>query len=161
MGFMKALFQRLGSIPYLLFGSSLLIVGLLSLNHIVNSFWPIDVQRIDLVRATALDQADPARLLNAANKEIIWVFLAGVLVVITGVSVPLAYVLNQRFNQNESSQFLVVLRQAMWIGLWFAFCIWLQMNRTLGWGVALLVAAVFIVVEVLLQVRTRVSAFGE
>ncbi len=161
MGFMKALFQRLGSIPYLLFGSSLLIVGLLSLNHIVNSFWPIDVQRIDLVRATALDQADPARLLNAANKEIIWVFLAGVLVVITGVSVPLAYVLNQRFSQNESSQFLVVLRQAMWIGLWFAFCIWLQMNRTLGLGVALLVAAVFIVVEVLLQVRTRVSAFGE
>ncbi len=161
MGFMKALFQRLGSIPYLLFGSSLLIVGLLSLNHIVNSFWPIDVQRIDLVRATALDQADPARLLNAANKEIIWVFLAGVLVVITGVSVPLAYVLNQRFSQNESSQFLVVFRQAMWIGLWFAFCIWLQMNRTLGLGVALLVAAVFIVVEVLLQVRTRVSAFGE
>lgn len=161
MGFMKALFQRLGSIPYLLFGSSLLIVGLLSLNHIVNSFWPIDVQRIDLVRATALDQADPARLLNAANKEIIWVFLAGVLVVITGVSVPLAYVLNQRFSQNESSQFLVVLRQAMWIGLWFAFCIWLQMNRTLGLGIALLVAAVFIVVEVLLQVRTRVSAFSE
>lgn len=158
---MKALFQRLGSIPYLLFGSSLLIVGLLSLNHIVNSFWPIDVQRIDLVRATALDQADPARLLNAANKEIIWVFLAGVLVVITGVSVPLAYVLNQRFSQNESSQFLVVLRQAMWIGLWFAFCIWLQMNRTLGLGIALLVAAVFIVVEVLLQVRTRVSAFSE
>ena len=83
---MKALFQRLGSIPYLLLGAGLLIVGLLSLNHIVNSFWPIDVQRIDLVRATALDQADPAQLLNAANREIIWVFLAGVLVVITGAS---------------------------------------------------------------------------
>lgn len=161
MGLMKALFHRLGSIPYLLLGAGLLIVGLLSLSHIVNSFWPIDVQRIDLVRATALDQADPARLLNAANKEIIWVFLAGVLVVITGASLPLAYVINQRFGQSESSQFLVVLRQAMWIGLWFAFSIWLQMNRTLGWGVAILVAAVFIVVEVLLQVRTRVSAFGE
>jgi hypothetical protein len=158
---MKELFQRLGSLPYLLLGTGLLVVGLLSLNHIVNSFWPIDVQRIDLVRATALDQADPVRLLNAANKEIIWVFLAGVLVVITGASLPLAYVINQRLGQSKSSQFLVVLRQAMWIGLWFAFSIWLQMNRTFGWGVAILVAAVFIVVEVLLQVRTRVSAFGE
>jgi hypothetical protein len=158
---MKVLFQRLGSIPYLLLGAGLLMVGLLSLNHIVNSFWPIDVQRIDLVRATALDQADPAQLLNAANREILWVFLAGVLVVITGASLPLAYVINQRFGQSKSSQFLVVLRQAMWIGIWFAFSIWLQMNRTFGWGVAILVAAVFIVVEVLLQVRTRVSAFGE
>jgi hypothetical protein len=145
---MKVLFQRLGSIPYLLLGAGLLMVGLLSLNHIVNSFWPIDVQRIDLVRATALDQADPAQLLNAANREILWVFLAGVLVVITGASLPLAYVINQRFGQSKSSQFLVVLRQAMWIGIWFAFSIWLQMNRTFGWGVAILVPAVFIVVEV-------------
>jgi uncharacterized membrane protein (UPF0136 family) len=43
----------------------------------------------------------------------------------------------------------------MWVGLWVAFCIWLQMNRTLGLAVALLVAAVFVMFEFLIQVRTR------
>jgi len=158
---MNNMFRRLGVVPFLILGAGLLVIGLLSLNHITNSFWPIDVQRIDLVRSTAQDQADPTQLLTAANAEIIWAFLAGVLIISTGLALPLAFVLNQRFGKSETLHFLVVLRQAMWVGLWVSFCVWLQMNRTLGWGVALLVAAVFAVVKMLLQVRTKVSTFSK
>jgi uncharacterized membrane protein (UPF0136 family) len=43
----------------------------------------------------------------------------------------------------------------MWVGLWFAFCAWLQMNRTLGIAIAALVAIVLLMFELLLQVRHR------
>jgi uncharacterized membrane protein (UPF0136 family) len=43
----------------------------------------------------------------------------------------------------------------MWVGLWVAFCTWLQMNRSFGIGVAALVAAVLIMFEILLQIRSR------
>jgi hypothetical protein len=73
----------------------------------------------------------------------------------------LVYFLNKRFGNDDPSHFLVILRQSMWVGAWIAFCIWLQMNRTLGWGVALLVAAVLAIFEVMLQVRERASAVRE
>ena len=43
----------------------------------------------------------------------------------------------------------------MWVGIWFAVCTWLQMNRSLSWGVAILVAIVPATFEILLQIRAR------
>ncbi len=76
--------ERLGVIPVLLLGGSLFATGLLAAQHIINNWWPFDVARLDLVRATALDRADPASLLEAANVDIILAFLAIVLVAVTG-----------------------------------------------------------------------------
>ena len=95
-------------------------------------------------------------------------FLAAALVATTGIVLPLAYVLNQRFGNppapggdgSTSPLFMVVLRQSMWVGLWVALCLWLQMNRALGYGVAGLVAAVLAMFELLLQVRTRAKDVG-
>ena len=135
-----------------------MLVGLLSINHIINNLWPIDVSRLDLVRDTALYEAEVTQLLQASNAEIIVAFLAAVVVMFTGLTLPLAYYLNKRFGLTPSQHFLVVLRQAMWVGLWLAVCTWLQMNRSLSWGVAILVAVVFGTLEFLLQVRARTDA---
>jgi hypothetical protein len=150
--------QQLGVIPSLMIGISLFILGLLAANRIVNTYWP--VQRIDLVRSVALDRADAAVLLQAANTEIILVFLAAVLVAITGLALPLVFFLNMRFGRRGRSRlmpppFLTTLRQAMWVGIWAAFCVWLQMNRTLGLAVAILVAVILILFELLLQLRQQ------
>lgn len=158
-----ALRERLGILPFLLSGSGLFGVGLYTINTVVNNWWPLDVNRIDLVRATALDQIDAASILDAANIEIIFVLLATVVVTITGLSLPIAYLLNRRFShyahrqleQAASPRFLVTLRQSMAVGVWVAFCLWLQMNRALGIAVALLVAVVLILFELLLQLQTR------
>lgn len=159
---MRDFLERLGTIPFLLLGLGLLALGLLALNQIVNNFWPFDVQRLDLVRATARGQADAPALLEAANLEILLAFLAAVMVVITGLVLPLVYYLNRRFYpEGKLPPFLLVMRQAMWVGIWVAFCVWLQMNRTLGIAVALLVAVVLVMFEVLLQVRTRATSVLE
>ena len=156
---MRESFDRLGIFPYVLLGAGLLVLGVLATNHIVNNFWPFDVARLDLVRASALGQANPAAMLEAANDQIVLAFLASVMVAMTGLVMPLVYYANVRFDQgSESPAATVVLRQAMWVGLWLAFCVWLQMNRGLGVAVALLVAAVLATFEILLQVRRRASS---
>ncbi len=154
---MKKLTARFAVMPYLLIGVALLLLGVAAINHIMNNLWPIDVTRLDLIRAIAQDQAEAAQLLGAVNREFIVAFLASVLVAVTGLSLPLAYYLNKRFGRSGSRRFLVVLRQAMWVGIWVAFCVWLQMNRSLGIGIALLVAGVLVTIEVLLQIRTKAA----
>lgn len=160
--------QRLGVIPSLLLGLGLAFIGLTGMNYVVNSWWPFDVTRLDLVRDVALDRADSTLLLEAANLEIILAFLGTVLITFTGLALPLMYVLNKRFRLQTTAlaqplhpRFLVTLRQAMWVGFWVAFCIWLQMNRAFGMAIALLAAAVLILFEILLQVRTRATAVRE
>jgi hypothetical protein len=157
--------QRLGVFPFLLLGAGLFTVGLLAMSHIVDNWWPFDVGRLDLIRATALDRADAAMLLEAADLEIVLALLATILVTATGLVLPLAFILNRRFGRTRpdgevrpySPRLLVTLRQSMWVGVWVAFCVWLQMNRALGIAVAALVATVLILFELLLQVRTRAS----
>ena len=157
---MRKIVNRFGVIPYLILGLGLLILGLMAMNHIVDNWWPFDVNRLDLVRATARDQVDPTSLMDAANTEIIFAFLSAVLVAATGLALPIAYFLNWRFSttvQDPYPHFLVVLRQAMWVGFWVSFCMWLQMNRMLGIAVAILVAGVLILLELLLQIRTKTT----
>jgi hypothetical protein len=154
---------RLGVLPSLMFGLALFGIGIYTLNYVVNSWWPFDVARLDLVRATALDRVDATSIIEAANIEIILAFLGTIFITITGLSLPLAFVLNKRFStfanvrleQSESPRFFVTLRQSMAFGLWITFCVWLQMNRALGIAVALLVLAVLILFEILLQLRSR------
>jgi hypothetical protein len=154
---------RMGVAPILLLGGGLFAIGLLAGQHIINNWWPFDVTRLDLVRATALDRVDSASLLEAANVDIIAAFLAVVLVGVTGLALPLTYILNRRFLRSNSQSnsdappFWVILRQSMWVGLWASFCIWLQMDRLLSVSVAVLVAVVLIMFELLLHIRTQTS----
>lgn len=158
---MRESFDRLGVLPYLLLGVGLLVLGLLATNHIVNNFWPFDVSRLDLVRASALDRANASAMMEAANGQIVMAFLAGVTVAITGLALPLVYYGNVRFDpHSDGPAMLVVLRQALWLGLWVAFCVWLQMNRSLGLAAALLVAAVLAAFEILLQIRRRATSIS-
>lgn len=155
---MRKLVHRLGVIPYLLLGLGMLALSLLALDHIVNSFWPFDVTRIDLLRATGLGNIDAPAILEDANQEFIIAFLAALVLGVAGLVLPLAYYLNRRFDhQPQPPRFLLLLRQSMWVALWIAFCVWLQMNRALGIAVAALVAVVIVLFEVLLQIRTRAA----
>jgi hypothetical protein len=153
---MTRFWHRFGLFPFIVAGLGLFTLGLLAINHIVNNFWPIDVARLDLIRASALGTADAPVLLDAANPEILLAFLASLMVAATGIVFPFVYLLNRRLQSgNVPPHFLVVLRQSMWVGLWSAFCAWLQMNRTLGIAIAALVAVVLLMFELLLQVRHR------
>jgi hypothetical protein len=157
--------DQFGLISSLLLGILLFIIGLLAMEYIVDSWWPIDINRLDLVRAAAQDRVSASALLEAANYEIILAFLATVLTAAAGLALPIAYLLNQRFaaftdrrfGQIDSSRLMIALRQSVAVGIWVSFCLWLQMNRSLGLAVALLVAGVLILFEILLQIRGRAA----
>ncbi len=155
---MRDITKRLGVMPALILGLALCAIGLLTIQQIVDNWWPVDVARIDLIRDTALDRIDAPTLLDAANTEVIIAFLGAVLVTLTGIFLPLAHFLNKRFGRETTfPPLLVILRQAMWVGLWGAFCTWLQMNRAFGIAIAILVASVFLLFEILVQIRTQVA----
>ena len=162
---MQKIVRRLGVVPVLLLAAGLFLLGALAIDRIVNTMWPFDVSRIELVRATAQQRVDAAMLLASANNDVIIAFLASVVVAFTGLALPLAYYLNKRLNppalRDQPPPFLSVIRQALFVGLWVAFCLWLQMNRTLGIAVAALVAAVLVLFEVVLQIRARAAAVQE
>jgi hypothetical protein len=165
MAKMTRFFRRLGVLPYLLLGLALLVPGLLIITYVVDNWWPFDVERLDLVRAAALGRAEAATLLSAANTEIIFVFLAAISVAMSGIALPFVYFFGRRFGSGgnvagQAPRFVVLLRQAAWIGLWVAFCLWLQMNRTLGVAVAVLGGAVLVLFEILLQIRARAAGIG-
>lgn len=159
---MQRIAKGLGVIPVLLLGLGLAALGILAINRIVNTMWPFDISRLELVRATAQQRVDATILLASARDDIIIAFLASVVVAFTGLAMPVIYLLNKRFDNTlppgESPRFLVVMRQSMWVGFWIAFCVWLQMNRTMGIAVAVLVAGVLVLFEILLQIRTRAAA---
>ena len=157
---MNQLKSRLGILPTLLLGLALLVLGVMAMNQIVDSWWPFNVERLDLVRATAEGRVDASTMMEVANLEVVIAFLAALLVAVTGIALPLADLLNRRFARRPVG-FLVILRQSMWVGFWAAFCTWLQMNRTLNLAVAVLVAGVLILFEFLLQLRTRSAAVSQ
>jgi len=77
---MVKFFTRLGILPYLAVGIGLLLLGLLALNHITENMWAIDVERLDLIRLTAQDQAVATTLMRSATLEIVFAFLAAALI---------------------------------------------------------------------------------
>lgn len=151
---MQKIWQRLGSLPYLLLGIVFLYAGSYTLIYIVDNVWLFDVNRLDLVRAVAQDRTDAPALLDAAYTDVILSFLAALGTAVMGLTLPLLYFINKRFVTPQP-RFIVVLRQSAWLGGWAAFCSWLQMNRAFGLAVAVLVIGVFVLLEVLLQLRAR------
>lgn len=149
----------------LLLSAGLFLLGALAVDRIVNTMWVFDVTRIDLARAVVQQRADAPAILAAANDEVLIAFLASIVVAMTGLAMVPLYYVNKRFNppgfRDQPPVFLAVLRQSLFVGLWAAFCAWLQMNRTLGVAVALLAAAVLVLFELVLQIRARASAVTE
>ena len=162
---MQRFVHRLGVVPVLILSIGLFLLGALAIDRVVNTLWLFDVTRIDLARAVVQQRADAPTLLAAANGEILVAFLASIVVAFTGLAMVPMYYVNKRFNppgfRDQPPVFLSVLRQSLFVGLWAAFCVWLQMNRTFGLAVAVLAAAVLVLFEIVLQIRNRASAVTE
>ena len=54
----------------------------------------------------------------------------------------------------------VIVRQSIWIGLFFVMCAWLQIPRALSLPLAFFMALIFIVVEIFLRTR-EIAAFRD
>jgi hypothetical protein len=84
-----------------------------------------------------------------------WLFFFLLLFAVTGTSLPLSYFFNRRFSSSLFLRSTVILRQAIWVGVYADFLAWLQLGRVLTSTLVLFLAAGLVVVEFLIQLRER------
>jgi hypothetical protein len=83
-----------------------------------------------------------------------WLFFFLLTLAITGTSLPFVWLLHRRFA-TDLAPATVLLRQGLWVGVYFALCAWLQINRSLNITLALAIAAGLTAFEWFLRLRER------
>jgi hypothetical protein len=81
-----------------------------------------------------------------------WLFFFFLCMALTGTALPVTSFFNRRFPTNPPAGGMVILRQALWFGVYGTLLAWLQMGRILQSTMALFIAAGFVVIEVLIRI---------
>jgi hypothetical protein len=84
-----------------------------------------------------------------------WLFFFGCDLALTGLAMPAVWFLNLRFPSTPPAAPYVVVRQAMWVGVYGATLLWLQKDRLVSiWMAVGLVLGVG-AIEYLIRMRER------
>jgi hypothetical protein len=84
-----------------------------------------------------------------------WLLFFVVTVALTGTTLPFVAFLNRRFPSLPAPTPSVIVRQALWVGIYIATLIWLQSGRVFSWELALLLGVGLVLIESLLRLRER------
>lgn len=84
-----------------------------------------------------------------------WLFFFLAVLALSGPSIPITYYLNQRFPSDPPVDGIVIVRQALWVGVFGSTMTWLQLGRVLTPALALILAGVFALIEYLLRLFER------
>lgn len=84
-----------------------------------------------------------------------WLFFFLGVLAITGTALPVVALLNQRFQTNPPASSGVIIREALWAGIYFPTLAWLQLGRVLTPALVMLLAIGFVAIEFLLRLRER------
>lgn len=82
-----------------------------------------------------------------------WGFFALLVVACTGTAIPVSFWLNSVFATEPPAEPGVVVRQSIWVGVYFAVLAWLQIGRLLSFSIGLWLAIGLIALEYLLRLR--------
>lgn len=84
-----------------------------------------------------------------------WLFFFLIVVALTGPAILITFYLNKRFPSQPPVEGLVIIRQALWFGVFGSTVTWLQLGRVLTPALLLIMAGVFILIEFLLRLFER------
>ncbi len=84
-----------------------------------------------------------------------WLFFFLLTLAFSGIALPVIYFLNRRFPTTPPVDNSVVVREAVWVGVFVSLLAWLQLGRVLNSGLAVMLAAGLMLVEVLLRLGER------
>jgi hypothetical protein len=82
-----------------------------------------------------------------------WGLYALIVLAGTGSSIPISYWLNKIFSTNLPTKAVVVVRESVSVGVYFALLTWLSIGRALNFPIAVWLALGLIVIEYLLRLR--------
>jgi hypothetical protein len=77
------------------------------------------------------------------------------LIAVTGTLLPLVYFFHRRFPDDPPADANVIVRQALWFGIYGATLAWLQLGRLVTVYVILGLAGGLIAIEYFLRLRER------
>ena len=84
-----------------------------------------------------------------------WLFFFLSVLAVTGLALPVVAFLNRRFPSTPPPTNGVIVRQAIWIGIYIPTLLWLQIARVLTPALALLMAVGLVLIEWLLRLREK------
>ena len=84
-----------------------------------------------------------------------WLFFFVAVLALTGTFLPVVAFLNKRFLSVPPPSSVIIVRQALWIGIYFPTLAWLQIGRVLNPFIALLLALGLALIEWGLRLRER------
>ena len=84
-----------------------------------------------------------------------WGFFVLTLMALTGLVLPIVYFFHKRFPDETPSEAHVIVRQAMWFGVYGATLAWLQLGRLVTVYVILSLAGGLIAIEYFIRLRER------
>ena len=84
-----------------------------------------------------------------------WLLYFLVTLVSSGLALPVAYYLNKRFPSKPPASSAVLIREALWFGIYIDLILWLQFGKVLNFALALFIAIGLGAVELLVRVRER------
>jgi hypothetical protein len=84
-----------------------------------------------------------------------WLLFFGGTLGLTGLGLPVMWFLNLRFKSNPPAGAGVIVRQAIWVGIYGALLIWLQQVRLVTLWSGLGLAAGLIAIEYLVRMREK------
>jgi hypothetical protein len=82
-----------------------------------------------------------------------WSFFVFGIMALTGTALPIVYFFHKRFPGKEPTRSHVILRQSIWVGIYFASLAWLQLGRLVTLYVILGLAGGIIAAEYFIRLR--------
>ena len=86
-----------------------------------------------------------------------WGFFVLGIMALTGTALPVVYFFHRRFPTEPPVQSNVIVRQALWVGVYAATLAWLQLGRLVTLYVILGLAGGLIAIEYFIRVREKAN----
>ncbi len=84
-----------------------------------------------------------------------WGFFVLGIMALTGTALPIVYFFNRRFPSDPPAESNVIVRQALWVGVYGATLAWLQLGELVTLYVILGLAGGLIAVEYFIRIREK------
>lgn len=84
-----------------------------------------------------------------------WLLYFLVTLLFSGLALPIVYYLHKRFPSKPRVTSVILVREALWFGVYVDLILWLQLSKVLNSALAIFIAVGLILIEFLIRMRER------
>jgi len=86
-----------------------------------------------------------------------WSFFFFGIMGLTGFALPIVYLFHKKFPETPAAEPNVIIRQAMWVGVYGATLAWLQLGRLVTMNIMLGLAGGIVAAEYFIRIREKAN----